>query len=193
MKKIILCFLCLINFLYSIGNHFVEDFDDNSNKWYINSNKNEEIYIEKGNYIIKNLDEASDLSLTTSKSFTDFFALEYLLKGEKKEGSLYGIFIELESTDKFYFVLNEKSIGYFYEKDKKISLLDEFSLFPYLFEDYNSIVFVKDLNSFTFLVNEIPTEKIWAIKGSKIKKIGIYLNNLTNVYLDKYTEFSLGS
>lgn len=190
MKKTVLIFLCLVNFSYSIGTHYIENFDDNENKWYINSNKTEEIYIDNGNYVIKNLDQSSDLTLTTSKPSTDFFALEFRLKNENND-NLYGIFIELESTDKFYLILNKKTLGYFYEKDKNLGVLEDFSSFPYLFEDYNSLVFIKDSDSFTFLINEIPTEKIWAIKGSKIKKIGLYLNNSTNVYLDKYTEFTL--
>lgn len=192
MKKIITCFLIFTSFSYAMGEYFIDEFIDNKNKWYTNSTKTEEVLVRNGNYIIKNLDENTDLSLATSKPVDGFYALEYSIKNEGNEGSMYGVFIELESMDRFYLLLNKDSIGYFYEKDKKMGILENFEQFPFLYkEDYNSIVLIKEEENFTFLINQIPTEKTWALRGSKIKRIGLYLNNSTNVYLNRYTEFTL--
>jgi len=192
MKKIIACFMLLSSLTYTMGDYFIDEFKDNKNKWYTNITKTEEVLIKNGNYIIKNLDANSDLSLSTSEPATNFYALEYSIKNEGDENSMYGVFIELESLDKFYLILNKDSIGYFYEKDKKMGVLENFEEFPFLYKDtYNSIVLIQENENFTFLINQIPTEKTWALRGSKIKKIGLYLNNSTTVLLDKYTEFTL--
>ena len=193
MKKLILVFFVLVNLANAMGEYFVEEFENNNNKWHLSKNSREELLIKDGNYIIRNLDTESDLSVSTSSFFSDFFSIEYRLKPQEyKEEVLYGVFIELETKDKFYLILNGENIAYFYEKEKDISIIDKFEKFPYLSkDDYNHITFIKDNDTFTFLINEIPTEKIWTIKDSKIKKMGIYLNSSSTVLLDRYTEFSI--
>lgn len=193
MKKLILVFFVLANLANAMGEYFVEEFDNNDNKWHLSKNSREELLIKDGNYIIRNLDTESDLSVSTSSFFSDFFSIEYRLKPQEyKEEVLYGVFIELETKDKFYLILNGENIAYFYEKEKDINIIDKFEKFPYISkDDYNHITFIKDNDTFTFLINEIPTEKIWTIKDSKIKKMGIYLNSSSTVLLDRYTEFSI--
>ncbi len=193
MKKLILVFFVLASVANAMGEYFVEEFENNNNKWHLSKNSREELLIKDGNYIIRNLDTESDLSVSTSSFFSDFFSIEYRLKPQEyKEEVLYGVFIELETKDKFYLILNGENIAYFYEKEKDISIIDKFEKFPYLSkDDYNHITFIKDNDTFTFLINEIPTEKIWTIKDSKIKKMGIYLNSSSTVLLDRYTEFSI--
>ena len=193
MKRLILVFFVLAKLANAMGEYFVEDFENNNNKWHLSKNSREELLIKDGNYIIRNLDTESDLSVSTSSFFSDFLSIEYRLKPQEyKEEVLYGVFIELETKDKFYLILNGENIAYFYEKEKDISIIDKFEKFPYLSkDDYNHITFIKDNDTFTFLTNEIPTEKIWTIKDSKIKKMGIYLNSSSTVLLDRYTEFSI--
>lgn len=193
MKRLILVFFVLAKLANAMGEYFVEEFENNNNKWHLSKNSREELLIKDGNYIIRNLDTESDLSVSTSSFFSDFFSIEYRLKPQVyKEEVLYGVFIELETKDKFYLILNGENIAYFYEKEKDISIIDKFEKFPYLSkDDYNHITFIKDNDTFTFLINEIPTEKIWTIKDSKIKKMGIYLNSSSTVLLDRYTEFSI--
>ncbi len=193
MKRLILVFFVLASVANAMGEYFVEEFENNNNKWHLSKNSREELLIKDGNYIIRNLDTESDLSVSTSSFFSDFFSIEYRLKPQEyKEEVLYGVFIELETKDKFYLILNGENIAYFYEKEKDISIIDKFEKFPYLSkDDYNHITFIKDNDTFTFLINEIPTEKIWTIKDSKIKKMGIYLNSSSTVLLDRYTEFSI--
>lgn len=193
MKRLILIFFVLASVANAMGEYFVEEFENNNNKWHLSKNSREELLIKDGNYIIRNLDTESDLSVSTSSFFSDFFSIEYRLKPQEyKEEVLYGVFIELETKDKFYLILNGENIAYFYEKEKDISIIDKFEKFPYISkDDYNHITFIKDNDTFTFLINEIPTEKIWTIKDSKIKKMGIYLNSSSTVLLDRYTEFSI--
>ncbi len=193
MKKLILVFFVLASVANAMGEYFVEEFENNNNKWHLSKNSREELLIKDGNYIIRNLDTESDLSVSTSIFFSDFFSIEYRLKPQEyKEEVLYGVFIELETKDKFYLILNGENIAYFYEKETDTSIIDKFEKFPYLSkDDYNHITFIKDNDTFTFLINEIPTEKIWTIKDSKIKKMGIYLNSSSTVLLDRYTEFSI--
>ncbi len=193
MKRLILVFFVLASVANAMGEYFVEEFENNNNKWHLSKNSREELLIKDGNYIIRNLDTESDLSVSTSSFFSNFFSIEYRLKPQEyKEEVLYGVFIELETKDKFYLILNGENIAYFYEKEKDISIIDKFEKFPYLSkDDYNHITFIKDNDTFTFLINEIPTEKIWTIKDSKIKKMGIYLNSSSTVLLDRYTEFSI--
>lgn len=192
MKRLILMFFIIANFINPMGTYFIEEFENNSNKWYVSKSSREEIVIKDGNYIIKNLDENTDLSVTTTRNFKDFFVLEYRMKALEKEQALYGIFIELDSSDKFYLIFGNNNIAYFYEKDKNISLIEDFEEFPFMEkDDYNSVVLIKEDNNFTFLINEIPTERIWTIRQSNIKKVGLYLNNATTILLDRYTEFTI--
>lgn len=192
MKKLIILFTLLTKFCFAMGEYFVEDFKDNKNKWYTNTTKYEDVLIKDGNYIIKNLDTESELSLVMSRPKTDFFAEEYNMKVVGTEKSMYGFFIELDSSDKFYMIFSGNKIGYFYKKNEELTKLQDFEEFPYLFKDsYNSIIILSDNQSFTFLINELPIEKIWSLKTTKIKKVGIYINETTSIYLDRYTEFTL--
>ena len=50
---------------------------------------------------------------------------------------------------------------------------------------------VKDNNNFTFIINQIPTEKIWTLSSAKIERVGVYIGDLTSLYIDKYTIFRL--
>ena len=72
-----------------------------------------------------------------------------------------------------------------------MGILDHFKKFPHLSAEYNSIVFVKDNNNFTFIINQIPTEKIWTLSSAKIERVGVYIGDLTSLYIDKYTIFRL--
>ena len=76
MKYFLIVYIICNSFIFSIGQQFVEEFENNKNDWYINKSKAEEVYIEKGNYIIKNLDENTGLSLNLTGDITDFFAQE---------------------------------------------------------------------------------------------------------------------
>ena len=106
MKYFLIVYIICNSFIFSIGQQFVEEFENNKNDWYINKSKAEEVYIEKGNYIIKNLDENTGLSLNLTGDITDFFAQEYIWKQIGKENSIYGVYIELDTKDRFYFVFN---------------------------------------------------------------------------------------
>lgn len=191
MKYYLIVYIICNSLIFSMGQQFVEEFENNKNDWYINRNKSEEVYIEEGNYIIKNLDENTGLSLNLTGDITDFFAQEYIWKKTGKEDSIYGVYIELDTKDRFYFVFNNDKIAYLYENNGKMGMLDEFRKFPYLSSEYNSIVFVKEDNNFTFIINQIPTEKIWTLSSAKIEKVGVYVGDLTNLYIDKYTIFRL--
>ena len=191
MKYFLIVYIICNSFIFSIGQQFVEEFENNKNEWYINKSKAEEVYIEKGNYIIKNLDENTGLSLNLTGDITDFFAQEYIWKQIGKENSIYGVYIELDTKDRFYFVFNNDKIAYLYENEGKMGILDDFKKFPYLSPEYNSIVFVKDNNNFTFIINQIPTEKIWTLSSAKIERVGVYIGDLTSLYIDKYTIFRL--
>lgn len=72
MKYFLIVYIICNSFIFSIGQQFVEEFENNKNDWYINKSKAEEVYIEKGNYIIKNLDENTGLSLNLTGDITDF-------------------------------------------------------------------------------------------------------------------------
>ena len=191
MKYFLIVYIICNSFIFSIGQQFVEEFENNKNDWYINKSKAEEVYIEKGNYIIKNLDENTGLSLNLTGDITDFFAQEYIWKQIGKENSIYGVYIELDTKDRFYFVFNNDKIAYLYENEGKMGILDDFKKFQYLSPEYNSIVFVKDNNNFTFIINQIPTEKIWTLSSAKIERVGVYIGDLTSLYIDKYTIFRL--
>lgn len=192
MKKILILYALLTNICFAMGEYFVEDFKDNKNKWYTNTTKYEDVLIKDGNYVIKNLATESELSLVTSRPKTDFFANEYRMKVVGTEKSMYGFFIELDTSDVFYMIFSGNKIGYFYKKNEELTKLEDFEEFPYLFKDsYNSIILLSDNKNFTFLINELPIEKIWELKDTKIKKIGIYVNESTSIYLDKYTEYTL--
>ena len=191
MKYFLIVYIICNSFIFSIGQQFVEEFENNKNDWYINKSKAEEVYIEKGNYIIKNLDENTGLSLNLTGDITDFFAQEYIWKQIGKENSIYGVYIELDTKDRFYFVFNNDKIAYLYENEGKMGILDDFKKFQYLYPEYNSIVFVKDNNNFTFIIKQIPTEKIWTLSSAKIERVGVYIGDLTSLYIDKYTIFRL--
>ena len=191
MKYFLIVYIICNSFIFSIGQQFVEEFENNKNDWYINKSKAEEVYIEKGNYIIKNLDENTGLSLNLTGDITDFFAQEYIWKQIGKENSIYGVYIELDTKDRFYFVFNNDKIAYLYENEGKMGILDDFKKFPYLSPEYNSIVLVKDNSNFTFIINQIPTEKIWTLSSAKIERVGVYIGDLTSLYIDKYTIFRL--
>ena len=191
MKYFLIVYIICNSFIFSIGQQFVEEFENNKNDWYINKSKAEEVYIEKGNYIIKNLDENTGLSLNLTGDITDFFAQEYIWKQIGKENYIYGVYIELDTKDRFYFVFNNDKIAYLYENEGKMGILDDFKKFQYLYPEYNSIVFVKDNNNFTFIIKQIPTEKIWTLSSAKIERVGVYIGDLTSLYIDKYTIFRL--
>lgn len=191
MKYFLIVYIICNSFIFSMGQQFVEEFEDNKNNWYISKSKSEEVYIENGNYIIKNLDENTGLSLNLTEDITDFFAQEYVWKKIGKENSIYGVYIELDTKDRFYFVFNNDKIAYVYENNGKMKILDDFKSFPYLSSEYNSIVFVKDNDNFTFIINQIPTEKIWTLSSGKIERVGVYIGDLTSLYIDKYTIFRI--
>jgi hypothetical protein len=80
----------LANLANAMGEYFVEEFENNNNKWHLSKNSREELLIKDGNYIIRNLDTESDLSVSTSSFFSDFFSIEYRLKPQEyKEEVLY--------------------------------------------------------------------------------------------------------
>ena len=44
MKKIIFIFILIANFANSMGTYFVEEFNNNNNLWYVNTNSKEELF-----------------------------------------------------------------------------------------------------------------------------------------------------
>ncbi|MBN2838671.1 MAG: hypothetical protein JXM74_07925 [Fusobacteriaceae bacterium] len=191
MKILITIYFMLVSLTFSMGAEFTENFENNDNDWYINKTDKEEISIEKGNYIIKNLDTEMGLSLTLSENISDFYAEEYIWRISGKENSIYGLYIELDTSDRFYFVFSNHKIASLYEKDGELGILDDFETFPFLSNDYNSIILLKESQSFTFLINQIPTDKVWTISNGQIKKIGVYVGDSLNLYIDKFSIFKL--
>lgn len=189
MKNFYLIYIFVTSLIFAES--FIEDFATNENQWYTIRNSKEEVYIEDGNYVLRNLDKQTDLSLSISEDIPEFSVQEFVLKRNGADESIYGLYLELESKERFYLALNSNSIGYLYEKKGDLSLLQEFKEFPYLYKEYNSIIFLKEGNRFTFLINQIPIPEVWNISSSKIKRIGIYMSDSTDLYIDKYTIYKL--
>lgn len=193
MKFFYFVFMVITFSTFSNSYQMIEDFKDNSKEWYTASEADKKIFIENGNYIIQNLDAKKSLSLADNFNYNNsyLYISELIFKYSGEKNSLFGVYLELKNKDKFYlFISPDKKVGFGYEHEGDFKVLQELEDFPYLSADYNSLVLVKQNNMFTFLLNDIYLENNWTINQEEITKLGFYIEDLSTLFIDKYTIYS---
>ncbi len=166
MKKIILLYFTVISSLTILAQETIlinEEFNDNTNNWYIADDENLKTDVTKGHYQFENKTTSSRWIFTTINNLSadeEDFTIEIKLKqtkGDKDlaQGILFSLYSNSEAYHQFFITANgQYKINHYYSKKDHIKVnYKEHKAINTGLKSYNTLKVVKTANIVTYYIN----------------------------------------